>query len=359
MAEIYRINLNERSYPIYIGHSLINIGRYIKKHIPKAVRTFIITNTTVDCLYGHELYNILFNEGLNPAKGVIEDGEKYKSFEVAYSIYDLLIEHEMDRHSVIISLGGGVIGDLAGFIAATYFRGIPFVQIPTTLLSQVDSSIGGKSAINHSKGKNLIGTFIQPKFVLIDIKTLFTLPKEEFKSGMAEVIKHGMILDNDYFNWINTNLDSIQHLNTDSIIKLISWSCAIKGKVVIEDEKEENIRAILNFGHTIGHALEALTEYKYYRHGEAVSIGMVIESKLAYKMGMISINPVNRLVEILEKIGLPTSIPSAIDSNNLIKAIKRDKKKVHDKVKMILPSSIGEVNIIENWSEEYLLNSLK
>ncbi|MCK4260440.1 MAG: 3-dehydroquinate synthase [Halanaerobiales bacterium] len=360
MEKKITINLKERSYPIFIGeNNLDRLGELIKLQIPDARRVFVISNTTVEPLYAKKVLESLENADLASAMGVIPDGEEYKTLEIVSGLYDQLVDHNMDRSSVVVSLGGGVVGDLAGFVAATYMRGIHFVQVPTTLLAQVDSSIGGKVAVNHPAGKNLIGAFHQPRLVLIDISTLQTLARDELIAGMAEIIKHGMILDANYFNWIEENLEQILNLDSATLIRLIYDSCTIKGKIVEEDEKEQNIRAILNFGHTVGHGIEAVTHYKKYRHGEAVAIGMVQASRLAENMGLIDKMEVRRLARMLERTGLPIYIPVEINLDKIVKAIQNDKKAFQGKVKMILPTRIGQVKITDQWGEDDLLNILR
>lgn len=355
MEKKLTINLKDRSYPIFIGKHLLNdIGKLIKQQMPGVSRTFVVTNPLVKDLYGQRVLDNLHTEDLNPALGVIPDGEEYKSLKTATVIFDQLIREQLDRSSAIISLGGGVVGDLAGFVAATYLRGVAFVQIPTTLLAMVDSSIGGKVAVNHSSGKNLIGSFHQPILVINDINTLQSLDKAEFISGMAEIIKHGMILDADYFSWIEKNLAKILSGDAEVLINLIDQSCLLKGKVIEEDELEEDWRAVLNFGHTIGHALETLTDYRQYRHGEAVAIGMVQATRFAEYSGLISESEVQRLVRLLQRVGLPTEMPKGINPEQILEAIKRDKKSHHGRVKLILPSRIGEAKIVHRWSDEEL-----
>ena len=360
MGKKLKIDLGKKSYDIFIGKDNLNkIGEMIKAKLPAVEKTFVISNPTVFPLYGEQVLKSLKEAKLDPSYGLIPDGEEYKTLEYAEPLYDQLIEHEMDRSSLIISLGGGVIGDLAGFVAATYMRGINFVQLPTSLLAQVDSSIGGKVAVNHKSGKNLIGSFFQPGFVLIDVSTLKTLAKEEFTSGLAEVIKHGMALDHDYFSYIEQNLESILNLDISVLEEVIYESCRLKGKVVQKDEKEQGERKMLNFGHTIGHALENIYDYKKYRHGEAVAIGMVCNSKIAYERDIIKKDDLNRLINLLEKVGLPTDIPSNVKKAAILEAIKNDKKSFHNKIPLILPTDIGEVEISYEWSAEDLKTCYK
>ena len=360
MGKRVKIDLGKKSYDIFIGKdNLYKIGKLIKKKLPEVEKTFVISNPTVFPLYGEQVLKSLKEVNLDPDYKIIPDGEEYKTLEYAEQLYDQLIDHEMERSSLIISLGGGVIGDLAGFVAATYMRGINFVQLPTSLLAQVDSSIGGKVAVNHKSGKNLIGSFFQPAFVLIDVATLKTLAKDEFTSGLAEVIKHGMALDFDYFSYIEQNLESILKLDISVLEELINGSCQLKGKIVQEDEKEQGKRKILNFGHTIGHALENIYDYKKYRHGEAVAIGMVCNSRIAESRGMIKKDELNRLINLLKKVGLPTEIRPEVKQEALLRAIKNDKKSFHNKIPLILPIDIGEAEISYKWSADDLKTCYK
>ena len=355
MGKQLKIDLGKKGYDIFIGKgNLDKIGEMVKEKIPEVKKVFVISNHTVFPLYGEQVLKSLKEAKLDSSYELIPDGEEYKTLEYVEPFYDQLIEHKMDRSSLIISLGGGVIGDLAGFVAATYMRGINFVQLPTTLLAQVDSSIGGKVAVNHKSGKNLIGSFFQPSFVLIDVLTLKTLAQKEFTSGLAEVIKHGMALDYDYFSYIEENLKSILNLDFSILEELIQGSCQLKGKIVQKDEKEEGERKILNFGHTIGHALENIYDYKKFRHGEAVAIGMICNSKIAYKWDMIKKDDLYRLINLIENVGLPTRIPKEVKPAAILRAIKNDKKSFHNKIPLILPKDIGEVEISYKWSAEDL-----
>lgn len=354
------INLRERSYPIVIENGILaSLGELIKTHIPTAYRSFVITNPVVDGLYGDVVMKSLAEAGLQPAKGSIPDGEEYKSLEVATTLYDPLVAHKMDRSSVLISLGGGVVGDLAGFIAATFMRGLPYIQVPTTLLAQVDSSIGGKVAVNHPAGKNLIGSIYQPRLVVIDPDTLQTLPREELVAGMGEVVKHGMMMNAHYFEWLEANLERILAADPATMSQLVFGSCTIKGKVVEADEYEQNIRAILNFGHTVGHALEAVTQYARYRHGEAVAIGMVAAARLSLAMKRFKAEDAARLITLLQRTGLPTALPEDVSPESILTAMCQDKKSFQGNIKMILPSAIGQVQATDQWSEQDLLNVLR
>jgi len=290
---------------------------------------------------------------------LIPDGEEYKSLAEVMCLYDQLVAHGMDRSSVLISLGGGVVGDLAGFVAATYMRGLHFVQVPTSLLAQVDSSVGGKVAVNHPSGKNLIGVFHQPRLVIVDPVTLQTLSQEELVAGLGEVIKHGMILNINYFDWVEANLERILKKDPPTMEQVVFGSCTIKGKIVEADEQEQNLRAILNFGHTVGHALEIVTQYRRYRHGEAVAIGMVQAARLSERLKMFNNRHVTRLVQVLKHAGLPVQIPSDVDPAAVIQAIHQDKKSFQGKTRFILPTAIGQVQITDQWDEQDLLEVLK
>ena len=360
MNKRVRVNLGEKSYSIFIGdNNLRMIGDLIRELLPHVAKTFVISNTTVFPLYGEQVMDSLKRAGLNPGYGLLPDGEECKTLGYAEKFYDQLIEHGIDRSSLIISLGGGVVGDLAGFVAATFMRGVKFAQIPTTLLAQVDSSIGGKVAVNHKAGKNLIGAFHQPDFVLTDVSTLETLELDELIAGLGEVIKHGLALDREYFTYIEDNLDSILELRPSFMINLIEGSCILKGKVVEIDEEEMGYRKVLNFGHTVGHALEVITDYKKYKHGEAVAIGMVYACRLGQEMGMIDNRVTRRLVRLLDKIGLPTRIPGEIKPEQILEAMKKDKKSYRNKVKMILPKDVGQVEITDNWTKKDIIKIMQ
>ena len=271
----------------------------------------------------------------------LPDGEEHKSLAVAGRVYDALIRHRMERNSPVIALGGGVIGDMTGFVAATYLRGVPYIQIPTTLLSQVDSSVGGKTAVNHPKGKNLIGAFYQPKAVFIDPDVLNTLSKREVRGGLAEVVKYGVIWDPRFFSFLEKNVSNLGGLG-DSIIKAIVRSCAVKAEVVGIDETESGLRSILNFGHTFGHAIEAVSGYGKYRHGEAISIGMVMAAELSTMLALAPAGLAERLKTLLRQLGLPVT-PPAISTKAFINAVRLDKKVVSGAIRFVLVKDIGKV----------------
>jgi len=346
------VELGKNSYIIHIDKDILSkFADIAKNHItmPKAA---IVTNNVVNKLYGDVVKDSLLSAGVDTIVVEIPDGEEYKSFSGAMMIFDALVEHRMNRQSVIVALGGGVIGDLAGFAAATYMRGIPFIQIPTSLLAQVDSSVGGKTAINHTKAKNMIGSFHQPKFVLIDVDVLKSLPERELKAGLAEVIKHGMIMDVELFGYLEDNPTKIFGLDPQSLEQVVARSCKDKATIVEQDEKESNIRAVLNYGHTVGHGIETVTDYAVYRHGEAVSIGMAVASRLAVNLGILDKDSAKRQNSLLEKYGLPTVFPD-LDIDKVIEAMHLDKKaKNNGKSRFILAKDVGEAIIYENITDE-------
>jgi 3-dehydroquinate synthase len=341
------VDLGNNGYHIYIGQGILKqLVNYLQKLALDAdQKIFLITNPTVKNLYSREIAAALLAGNYQVIWGEIPDREEAKSLSEAARLYDLAFAHGLTRHTPVIALGGGVVGDLAGFVAATYLRGLPFIQIPTTLLAQVDSSIGGKVAVNHPQGKNIIGSFYQPKLVLIDPALLNTLGRRELVSGLAEVIKYGVIADAEFFLWLEENLPRVLALEPEALVHVISTSCRIKAEVVQKDEKEKGLRAILNFGHTIGHALEALTEYRIYRHGEAVAIGMTAAAYMAVHTGLLAAEEATRLKKLLGQAGLPTVLPSFISGEDLILAMQRDKKVQAGEIAFVLPVKIGQVEV--------------
>ncbi len=340
-----RVNLKktlDHSYDILIGKNILaKIPGYLKeKDIAHSYA--LITDSNVEELYGVELYNNIkpFVDKLDLIS--FPAGEENKNRDIKSYIEDFMLSNKFGRDSAIIALGGGVVGDIAGFVAATYARGIPYIQVPTSLVACVDSSIGGKTAIDTKYGKNLIGAFHQPYSVYIDIDTLKTLNKKEVNEGLAEIIKYGVIKDSNLFNYLEDNINNIYDFNDDALIYIVSTSCTIKAEVVEKDEKESNLRKILNFGHTIGHAIEQLSEYKI-SHGEAISRGMVLEGQIASKITKWSVDDQIRLMNLFKKADLPTDLPDYMDINDIIDIMKIDKKARRGQIEMSLPNKIGEM----------------
>ncbi len=353
MRQRIDVQLGERSYPIMIDHGwLEKFDSVAKEYIPYD-RVLVISDRQVGGLYGDVLVESLHRSGFLAELFVIADGESNKNLATMSTIYDFLIEYNYPRQTTVIALGGGVVGDVAGFAAATYMRGVPYIQVPTSLLAMVDSSVGGKVGVNHPLGKNLIGSFYQPKLVFIDLAVLQTLAPEEFRAGFAEVIKYGVIWDANFFSFLLNNVKKIFELDQLGLMRVVQTSCSIKAQVVEEDEKEAGLRAILNYGHTIGHALEALTNYNVYRHGEAISIGMLASAKIAEKMEILGDVDVSRLWQLLVKAGLPCTMPK-IDPIDIIERLRKDKKVRLDKVRFVLPERIGKVVIRDDVSNEII-----
>ena len=354
------VNLKDRSYPIYIGRNNLDLVGEMMKSKGLEGKAVCITNPTVGKLYAHRIISSLNSAGFETSRIDIPDGEEYKGLEWLSHIYDKLIEYKMERQSPIVALGGGVIGDIAGFAAATYLRGVPYIQVPTTLLAQVDSSVGGKTAVNHPEGKNLIGAFYQPKMVLIDVDVLKTLGDRDVKAGLAEVIKYGIIRDSNFFSFLELNYADVSGLG-NGLIHAVRMSCGIKASIVEEDETETGVRAILNFGHTFGHAIEAATHYKELRHGEAVAIGMVAAARLSLKLGLCSKNVCERIEGLISNIGLPiklSAISYQLSANDLFKAMEIDKKVVGGKIKFVMVEDIGKVIFRQIGSADFPLDLL-
>ncbi len=348
-----RVELAERSYSIRIGSGILSaLGEALKK-LGLSRQIGVVSNPAVNALYGKAVLDSLRSAGFEPLLIEIPDGEEYKNLDSANRIYTALLQARFDRGSALLALGGGVIGDLTGFAASTYMRGIRFVQVPTTLLAHVDSSVGGKTGVNHPLGKNMIGTFWQPSLVWIDISTLRTLPDNQLAAGMAEVIKYGVIKDAEFFACLEKERDRIARLAPDALSHIIQRSCEIKAEVVSLDEREAGLRAILNFGHTIGHAIETLTGYTRYLHGEAVAIGMCMEAKIAQKRGLISREGVQRLEALVKAYGLPASMPSGLPADALFAAMQVDKKASGGQIKVVLPEKIGSVRVEAVSHEEF------
>jgi len=355
-----KVSLGERSYDIEIGSSLDLVGERIQD-LGLGSKIALVTNPTVKKLFGRSVVESLKAAGFLVMSIEIPDGEQHKNLDWANAVYTALLTNGFDRKSALVALGGGVIGDLTGFAAATFMRGVPFIQVPTTLLAMVDSSVGGKTGVNHPMGKNMIGAFYQPKKVLMDLGALQTLPKAEFLSGMAEVIKYGVIRDAAFFNYLDQRRDRILALDPEALSHIISRSCEIKADVVGRDEHEGGLRAILNFGHTVGHAVETARNYAV-RHGEAVAIGMVYASRLAHRTGLCDTSVPERVEKLVQSYGLPTdlsSLGSMPSVTALMDIMQIDKKAEGGKVKFVLPKKIGEVVITKEWDEAALKEVLE
>lgn len=345
------IQFDERSYPIYIGEGLISNYELISQHI-LGKKVAIITNETVADIYLKTLM-----ETVSPHKELISiilpDGESYKSKDSLDSIYAQLLQNKADREITLIALGGGVIGDITGFAAATYMRGVNFIQIPTTLLSQVDSSVGGKTGINHPLGKNMIGAFYQPKCVISDMNVLKTLPRRELSAGLAEVIKYGLIRDNKFFEWLESHIQYLMEMNPKYLIEAVQRSCENKAAVVEADEFESGIRAILNLGHTFGHAIEVAQGYGNWLHGEAVGAGMVMAAKLSQSLGWLANKDVGRIVALIKKAGLPTE-PPKISVKKYMELMMLDKKTKDGQINLVLQKSIGDAVLTNQYDPKKL-----
>lgn len=352
--ERIKVNLGDRSYPISIGAELFNNPALFSSAIESGQRVVVISNETVAPLYAEQLMATLTSLECEVALLSLPDGEQYKTLETYNQIMTFLLEGNYGRDVVIVALGGGVIGDVVGFAAASYQRGVDFVQVPTTLLSQVDSSVGGKTAVNHPLGKNMIGAFYQPKAVVIDNHCLQTLPAREFAAGMAEVIKYGIIADADFFTWLEDNMDKLQALDNDALSYAIARCCQIKADVVAADEKESGVRALLNLGHTFGHAIEAEMGYGNWLHGEAVSTGTVLAAHTAHQQGLLSIDDVHRITALLTRANLPTHIPETMNFDSFIKHMMRDKKVLKGQLRLVLPTSIGSAEVVADVPEATL-----
>lgn len=359
--ESIKVGLNERSYPIYIGTNM-DYGHLIRQALPKVKDVMVVTNDTVGPLYFEKLKNELVACDFNVHECVLKDGECYKTIESWYQILTALLEANFGRDSAIVALGGGVVGDMAGFAASAYQRGIPFVQIPTTLLAMVDSSVGGKTAINHPLGKNMIGAFYQPKAVIADLNCLKTLPQKEISAGLGEVIKTGIIYDKEFFDFLQKHIEKSFEFDLDTLGHIVKRCCQIKASVVSEDEKEHGLRAILNFGHTFGHAIEAFLGFGAWLHGEAVGLGMVIASACALKRNLISNADYESIVKLCQRANLPTIIPEKMTGADFIEHMRHDKKVRHGTIVYVLPTSIGKVELFKDVSDDEviaLINSLK
>lgn len=353
---LLNVDLGERSYPIAIGTSLLSDSQFLQSKI-KGKKTVIVTNTVVAPLYLATLEAALRAAGKEVLSVVLPDGEEQKNWTSLMLIFDALLEHKCDRKITLLALGGGVIGDMTGFAASAYMRGVPFVQIPTTLLSQVDSSVGGKTGINHPLGKNMIGAFYQPEAVIADIGSLQSLPDNELSAGLAEVIKHGAIIDPVFFDWIEANMAALRAKDPKALTHAILRSCEIKADIVRQDEREGGLRAILNFGHTFGHAIESGLGYGKWLHGEAVGCGMVMAADLSCRLGYIDYVTKTRIKQVVEAAGLPGVAPD-LGEERWLELMEVDKKNEGGKIKFILLNPLGQAHIT-TVPQETLLATLR
>ncbi|WP_425060719.1 3-dehydroquinate synthase [Sporomusa carbonis] len=349
MVEV-KVDLADHSYTIHIlADGISQVGQLLKG-LPLSGKALVVTDENVCPLYADKLTGSLAAAGFHPAVIAVPPGESSKSLATADMLYTQAITLGLDRKSPIIALGGGVVGDLAGFVAATYLRGVPFIQVPTTLLAQVDSSVGGKTAVNHSLGKNLIGAFYQPGLVVIDPLALSTLPERELKAGLAEVVKYGVIADNTFFRYLNDRAGAILARDPATLAEIIGRCCKIKADVVAQDERETSLRMILNFGHTIGHAVEAVGGYSEYNHGEAVAVGMHAAALISQSLGLCSSEDVIELKQLLNRMGLPLAAPG-YRPGELFSYLVRDKKVISGKINWVLMTGIGQVKISREVTE--------
>ncbi len=350
-----RVELGDRSYPIYIGSSALRQSNILATHIVGS-EVLVVTNETVAPLYLQQVLDALAVEKVTVCE--LPDGEQHKSLQTLNSIFDSLLRNRHSRKTTLIALGGGVVGDMTGFAAACYQRGVAFIQVPTTLLSQVDSSVGGKTAVNHALGKNMIGAFYQPQAVIADTDVLRTLPAREFSAGMAEVIKYGLLADADFFSWLEDNADSLMQLDTDALSYAIERSCEIKADIVARDETEQNVRALLNLGHTFGHAIETVMQYRGILHGEAVAIGMLLAAHMSALAGDLQNEEVRRVKVLLRACNLPTSPPRALDREDIKSAMLLDKKVTAGSLRLVLLESIGAAKLESDFSQMLLEETL-
>lgn len=351
------VDLKERSYPIYIGEGLLSDTQVYP--LKKGDKVMIVTNPTIAQHYLSSVTETLEKIGCLVESVQLPDGEQYKTLESLDLIFTALLQANHGRDTTIIALGGGVIGDVAGYAAASYQRGVRFIQIPTTLLAQVDSSVGGKTAVNHKLGKNMIGAFYQPCAVIIDTLTLNSLPKREVNAGLAEVIKYGAILDHEFFVWLEQNINHLVILEPAYLQQCIARCCQIKADVVARDETEQGDRALLNLGHTFGHAIETHLGYGKWLHGEAIATGMMMAAVLSEKLGDLSFNDVARLEKLLAQANLPTISPDTMNAEDYLPHMMRDKKVLAGKLRLVLLKSLGQAYVATGTDKEYVLDAIR
>jgi 3-dehydroquinate synthase len=342
-VQTVRVALGERSYPVHIGSGLIDRADLVLPHLARR-QVAVVTDTTVAPIYLQRFSRPLIAAGVEVVPVVVPDGEASKRWETADVVFDALIEHRCGRDTTLIALGGGVVGDLTGFAAAVYQRGVPYIQVPTTLLAQVDSSVGGKTAINHPRGKNMIGAFHQPRAVLADVDTLASLPARELRAGLAEVVKHGFIRDAAFVAWLETHVDQLLALDREALAHAVARSVEIKADIVARDERETGERALLNFGHTFGHAIETGLGYGDWLHGEAVAAGMAMAARLSQRLGMLAEADVTRVLALLGRAGLPTQAPT-LSPRRFLELMSVDKKAKDGSLRFIVLEGIGAASV--------------
>jgi 3-dehydroquinate synthase len=355
---ILYLDLAERSYPIYIGASVLERPQRLVEHI-HGKQVVIVTNETIAPLYLSKIKKILADSDFDIETIILADGEQYKTLESTSTIFDVLLKSRFNRNATLIALGGGVIGDIGGFAAACYQRGIAFIQIPTTLLAQVDSSVGGKTGVNHILGKNMIGAFYQPRCVIIETKVLETLDDRQFSAGLAEVIKYGLIRDADFFLWLEQNLDLLLSRDSDALIFAIERSCSNKAAIVAEDERESGIRAILNLGHTFGHAIETGIGYGTLLHGEAVAIGTCQAADLSRRMGWLDDEDFAKIITLFKRAKLPVKPPTDMTAKIFLELMAVDKKNTDGGIRLILLKAIGSATLPMKIEQKFLLKTLQ
>lgn len=351
------IDLGHHSYPIHIGKGILSDAELIRPHI-HGQQVFVISNEIVAPLYLEQLLETL-GDGYDVATHILADGEQTKSLAQAEAVFTNMLELPCDRSATVVALGGGVVGDLAGFCAACYQRGVKFIQVPTTLLSQVDSSVGGKTGVNHPLGKNMIGAFHQPEVVIIDSDTLVTLDQRQFSAGLAEVIKYALLGDIEFLDWLENTMPAILARDESAITTIIERSCRAKAHIVAQDEKEQGVRALLNLGHTFGHAIENARGYGAWLHGEAVGLGMLMAADLSCRMGMIDSMDVQRVRNILAAAALPVDGVAGVEALQLRALMSVDKKVLAGKLRLVLNRKLGEAEIFDNVPEALILETLK
>lgn len=345
------VNLGERSYPIYIGQDLLKNKQLLQNHITSK-RVMVVSNETVAPLYLDQVKSML--DGISYETVILPDGEQYKNLDELNKIFDALLSHNFDRGTTLIALGGGVIGDMTGFAAACYQRGVNFIQIPTTLLAQVDSSVGGKTGVNHKLGKNMIGAFHQPRCVIADTNTLNTLEDKQLSAGIAEVIKYGLLGDAEFITWLEENMPALLQRDPEALAYAIERSCQDKADIVAADERESGKRALLNLGHTFGHAIETATGYGAWLHGEAVGTGMLMAADMSQRLGWISQEDRERVFRLIKSANLPTSLPENMTEQIFMDLMLRDKKTLDGKIRLVLLKSLGNAIISDDYDKKVL-----